>query len=173
MPPAAVYRNGKRSFCMAQQQKSAIETAAVLLGRHACTVAELRRKLFHKECFSAEEIETAVARLQEMGYLSDRRYAEDYVSILRSKGYGDRRIYEKLKQKGIAPGLAGEILSADAGNRDPFEDAMLLLERRARRIDSVEDPRKRNHRILCMLAGRGFTPDVACRALKAWAERER
>ena len=158
---------------MAQQQKNAIETAAVLLGRHACTVAELRRKLRHKECFTGEEIESAIARLQEMGYLSDRRYAEDYVAILRGKGYGDRRIYEKLKLKGISPALAGEILDADAGNRDPFEDAMLLLERRARRIDRVEDPRKRDHRILCMLAGRGFTPDVACRVLKAWAEREK
>ncbi len=155
------------------EQKTALQTALGLLERKAYTVQELTNKLFRKTEFTEQEILEAVQKLEEMGFLSDRKYTEDFVRILRGRGYGDNRIFEKLTFKGIDAELAHEILNSAERERDPFEDAMTLLERRARRLDRIEDPQKRNHRILCMLAGRGFSPDVAYRVLAAWDKRPR
>lgn len=154
-----------------QPSKTPLEVAAAILTKRAQTKAELRRKLLKREEFSETDVDGALAKLEEMGYLSDRKYTEDFVRIMRERSYGDRRIMEKLLYKGVDKELVDEILHADAGNRDPFDDAMALLERRARKLDRVDDPQKRNQRILCMLAGRGFSPEVAYRAIKAWAQR--
>lgn len=154
-----------------QTSKTPLEVAAAILTKRAQTRAELRRKLLKREEFTVETVEEALTKLEEMGFLSDRRYTEDFVRIMRERSYGDRRIMEKLLFKGVDKELVEEILHADVGNRDPFDDAMALLERRARKLDRVDDPQKRNQRILCMLAGRGFSPEIAYRAIKAWAQR--
>lgn len=154
-----------------QTSKTPLEVAAAILTKRAQTRAELRRKLLKREEFTVETVEAALTKLEEMGFLSDRRYTEDFVRIMRERSYGDRRIMEKLLFKGVDKELVEEILHADVGNRDPFDDAMALLERRARKLDRVDDPQKRNQRILCMLAGRGFSPEIAYRAIKAWAQR--
>lgn len=154
-----------------QTSKTPLEVAAAILTKRAQTRAELRRKLLKREEFTVEIVEAALTKLEEMGFLSDRRYTEDFVRIMRERSYGDRRIMEKLLFKGVDKELVEEILHADVGNRDPFDDAMALLERRARKLDRVDDPQKRNQRILCMLAGRGFSPEIAYRAIKAWAQR--
>lgn len=154
-----------------QTSKTPLEVAAAILTKRAQTRAELRRKLLKREEFTVETVEEALTKLEEMGFLSDRRYTEDFVRIMRERSYGDRRIMEKLLFKGVDKELVEEILHADVGNRDPFDDAMALLERRARKLDRVDDPQKRNQRILCMLAGRGFSPEIAYRAIKAWSQR--
>lgn len=154
-----------------QTSKTPLEVAAAILTKRAQTRAELRRKLLKREEFTIDVVEEALAKLEEMGFLSDRRYTEDFVRIMRERSYGDRRIMEKLLFKGVDKELVEEILHADVGNRDPFDDAMALLERRARKLDRVDDPQKRNQRILCMLAGRGFSPEIAYRAIKAWSQR--
>lgn len=157
---------------MPQLQKTALEIAAAALGRRACTTMELRRKLYRKGNFTDEEIEAAIAKLEEDGFLSDRTYAEDFVRVMQDRGYGPQRILEKLTVKGIDRAIAQEALQEAGGNRDPFHDAMSLLEHRARRINRVDDPQKRTHRILCMLAGRGFSPEVAYRVLREWMKRD-
>ena len=48
---------------------------------------------------------------------------------------------------------------------------MALLEHRARRLNSIPDPAKLNHRIMCMLAGRGFSADVINKAIAEWQSR--
>lgn len=154
-----------------QTSKTPLEVAAAILTKRAQTRAELRRKLLKREEFTVDVVEEALTKLEEMGFLSDRRYTEDFVRIMRERSYGDRRIMEKLLFKGVDKELVEEILHADVGNRDPFDDAMALLERRARKLDRVDDPQKRNQRILCMLAGRGFSPEIAYRAIKAWSQR--
>lgn len=159
---------------MAQLQKrTALDVAAAALNRRAYTKMELRKKLYRKPEFEPSEIEGALAKLEDMDFLSDRRYAEDFIRIMRGRSYGDRRIFEKLTLKGIDRELVKEVMNAAQGERDPLDDAMALLERRARRLDNVDDVQKRNHRIMCMLAGRGFPPDVIYRAIGLWNNREK
>lgn len=154
------------------QKKSLLEQAAGILSRRSQTKMELRRKLYRKTDADPQEIEDALSRLEEMGYLSDRKFAEDFVRVMRDRSYGDRRIYEKMTYKGIAPSLAREILANTEGRqRTPLDDAMALLNHRARRLDYIPDPAKLNHRIMCMLAGRGFSADVINKAIAEWQKR--
>lgn len=149
-------------------QKTLLETAAGILAGRAHTEAELRKKLVKRAGSTPEEVEPVLASLKRAGFLSDRNYTDDFVRVMRGRGYGDQRIRAKLLQKGVDRELVSEILSADAGDHDPFTEAMAFLKRRARRINSAEDPVRRTRRILYMLAGRGFPPDVAARAAAAW-----
>lgn len=149
--------------------KTLLETAAGILSRRAHTEEELREKLTKKTGAAPEEIREVIGRLKKSGFLSDRVYTEDFVHVMRGRGYGDFRIREKLLLKGIKRELAEEVLAEYAGERDPFDDAMAFLARNERRLNAAEDPVKRTRRILSMLARRGFSPDAASRAASAWA----
>ncbi len=154
------------------QKKSILEQAAGMLSRRSQTKMELRKKLYRKSDAAPREIEDTLTRLEEMGYLSDRRFAEDFVRVMRGRSYGDRRIYEKMTYKGIAPALAREVLAnTENRQRTPLDDAMALLNHRSRRLDSIPDPAKLKHRIMCMLAGRGFSADVINKAIAEWQNR--
>ena len=155
---------------MPKPPKTALETAAASLARRACTKAELRRRLFKKEKFTAKEIFDAIAELERMGYLSDRRYAEDFVLVMRQKGYGDRCIRSKMMLKGLDRELIDEILNVPDDHQSPFECAMELLEKRRRRLEQTDDPQKLARQILNLLARRGFSADVSYKALSAWKE---
>ena len=154
------------------QKKNLLEMAAAMLARRNQTKMELRKKLYRKSDAEPQEIEDALTKMEEMGYLSDRRFAEDFVRVMRERSYGDRRIYEKMTYKGIAADLAKDVLATiERQNRTPLDDALALLEHRARRLNNISDPAKLNHRIMCMLAGRGFAPDVVYQAIAEWKKR--
>lgn len=150
-----------------------METAAASLARRFCTKAELRRKLFKKEKFTAKEIFDAIAELERMGYLSDRRYAEDFVLVMRQKGYGSRCIRSKMMLKGVDRDLIDEMLSSPDENHTQFDDALALLEKRSRKLEQTDDPRKLERQILSLLARRGFPADVAYRVSAEWRERRK
>ena len=72
-----------------------------MLARREHSAFELRRKLQHKNIADAE-IEPAIEQLQREGLLSDQRYAESYIHMRKSKGYGPIRIEQELKERGVA-----------------------------------------------------------------------
>ncbi|MGH8678328.1 MAG: regulatory protein RecX, partial [Burkholderiales bacterium] len=70
-----------------------------MLARRPYSVAELRRALERK--FPGNPaIADAVARLRELGYLDDKKFAEHFASSLaRNKSFGRHRIRRELKAK--------------------------------------------------------------------------
>jgi len=70
-----------------------------MLARRPYSVAELRRALERK--FGADAaIPEAIARLRELGYLDDRKFAEHYASSLtRNRAFGRFRVRRELKAK--------------------------------------------------------------------------
>jgi regulatory protein len=72
-----------------------------MLARREHSAFELRQKLQHKE-IDADDIALAIEQLQQQGLLSDQRYAEAYIHMRKSKGYGPVRIAVELRQKGVA-----------------------------------------------------------------------
>ena len=156
-------------------KKSALETAASLLAARACTKKELREKLKKKGLHTYPEIAHAIAELERMGYLSDRRYAEDAVGILQSRGFGPLRIRAKLLNKGIDRELLDDVManrSGETGNADDFARAQAVLERNGRRFTKDEPP-KRKQRALRFLAGKGFPADIVYRAVDEWEKRQK
>ena len=165
--------NGKREGKPAPK-KSALETAAALLAARACTKKELRDKLRKKKIYTYPEIAHAIAELERMGYLSDRRYAEDAVGILRSRGFGPLRIRAKLLSKGIGREMLDEVMSnhdAEAGEADDFTRALALLERNGRRF-AKDEPLKRKQRALRFLAGKGFPASIVYRTVEEWEKKQ-
>lgn len=155
-------------------KRSALETAAALLAARACTKKELRDKLKKKAVYTYPEIAHAIAELERMGYLSDRRYAEDAVGILRSRGFGPLRIRAKLLSKGIDRELLDDVMANHAGEteeEDDFARALALLERNGRRF-AKDEPLKRKQRALRFLAGKGFPASIVYRAVDEWDKKQ-
>ena len=160
-------------------KKSALEQAASLLAARACTKKELRDKLKKKAVYTYPEIAHALAELERMGYLSDRRYAEDAIGILRSRGYGPLRIRAKLLTKGIDRELLDGLMSqvpedgdrAQGETEDDFTRARAVLDRNGRRF-AKDEPLKRKQRALRFLAGKGFPASIVYRVVEEWEKTQ-
>ncbi len=75
-----------------------LQTALAMLSRRPYSIADLRRSLEKK--FPSEDLSPAIARLRELGYLDDRKYAEGLaLSLARNRSYGPHRIRRELKSK--------------------------------------------------------------------------
>jgi len=80
--------------------------ALKVLGGRAYSVGELREKL--KRCAEkVEDVDGVLARLKDVGYLDDKRFAEGYASArLTNDRFGKTRVLQDLRHHRVAPGLA-------------------------------------------------------------------
>jgi regulatory protein len=77
----------------------------VLTGR-AHSIGELREKL-RRRAERAADIDDVLARLKDIGYLDDRRYAEGFATArLSNEKFGRTRVIQDLRQRRVAPALA-------------------------------------------------------------------
>lgn len=123
------------------------------------TEEELRRRLQQRD-HHAEAIEAAVARLQELGYLDDASYADEYVRArFASKGYGPVRLRRELRQRGVAPVLIDRALEAHLDPEGRLEAARDHGRKKWDRTEG-EEPRRRKLKTFAYLQRRGFTSDT-------------
>ncbi len=134
--------------------------------------AELEEKL-RRRGFSGEEVEGALARCRELGYLDDERAAERFVEISAvRKGWGPRRLEQELLRRGVDRGVAVRAAALDPGRvAEALAAALARAEGRAGpgwwRL-----PRRRA-RMVSSLVNRGFDAEDARRAVdRLAAERE-
>ena len=84
------------------QYKRARERALRLLALRGRSRAELRKKLAERD-FSESVVERVLENLGELGYLDDEAFAVNRARHLAvNRLYGDRKIEEQLREKGIA-----------------------------------------------------------------------
>jgi regulatory protein len=77
----------------------------VLAGR-AHSTGELREKL-RRRAERAADVEEVLARLKQVGYLDDRRFAEGFASArLANQQHGRTRVIQDLRRHRVAPSLA-------------------------------------------------------------------
>jgi regulatory protein len=77
----------------------------VLAGR-AHSMGELKEKL-RRRATRASDVDDAVGRLKELGYLDDRRFAEGFAAArLTNDRFGPGRVLQDLRQRRVAPPLA-------------------------------------------------------------------
>src|SRR5205809_187805 len=82
------------------------EFALKTLASRAHSTGELRRKLIQK-AQRASDVEEAISRLRDYGYLNDRRFAESYAgSRLENQGLGRSRVLRDLRERKVSAGLA-------------------------------------------------------------------
>lgn len=77
----------------------------VLSGR-AYSTGELREKL-RRRAEQAGDVDNILARLKDVGYLDDRRFAEGFATArLANDRFGKTRVIQDLRQHRVAPSLA-------------------------------------------------------------------
>jgi len=70
-----------------------------MLARRPYSIAEMRRALKRK-CPQNEQVDAAITRLRELGYLDDRKFAEQYAySLAQNRAFGPHRLRRELKAK--------------------------------------------------------------------------
>ena len=148
------------------------EYAVAALARRMRTERELRR-LMKTRAEPGELGETAmnavVARLIELNYLSDTRFAADYTRI-RKEGekFGRRRVQQDLAAKGVPPDLAGAAIGAAYEGTDEVALAREYIARKRMKQPSGEDTKKESARVMGRLLRAGFSPGTVFKVLKQW-----
>ena len=138
----------------AEDYQKSCAAALRLLARREHSERELRHKLAGRQ-FGDELIDTLVAELAAQGLLSDRRYAEAYVSGRFERGFGPLRIQSELRERGVATDLVAQSL---AELSDAWVEAAARQRDKRFGAGLPEAPHERA-RQMRFLQQRGFTGD--------------
>ena len=131
-------------------RRSALKERAVeLLSRKPLSRRELERKLEQWEA-GEEETMSICDRMEELGFLDDRRYAATVVRHYSQKGYGSRKLREELYRRGVPRELWDEALEQTEESGDAI-DAFL-----EKKLKGSTDP-KQLKRASDALARRGYS----------------
>lgn len=146
----------RKGSTVANVNANAYALALRFLTMRSYSVAKLRQRLQSKGCDEAE-IEQALDRCKELGYLNDERYAQDVATTLMQSGnaVGSRLLYE-LKKKGIDPQLAAQVSERCRDEYDEAELLMQIVQRRYAQVDFGDLEQRQKRRIVNYLHRRGF-----------------
>ena len=108
------------------------------------------------------EVDTLLAWLEQRGYLSDARFVQVRVQARQSR-YGNQRLRQELRQRGVAidPATEAELAGSE------FARACAVWQRR---YDAPATDAAGRLRQMRFLVGRGFSMDVVQRVLRQAAE---
>lgn len=140
------------------RQATALEAGLNLLGFRPHSRLELERKLARRG-HEPDDVEAAIGRLLELGYLDDAAYARAVVSE-RSARRGTRAIAAELRARGVGREAAETALAEldDGAQR-------AAASRLARRLLKQPGGRAEQQRAAAALARRGFSFEVAWAAV--------
>jgi regulatory protein len=145
-------------------ERSLSELALAYVGRFATTRAKLRdylgRKVRERGWYGEREPDYAATaeRLAELGYIDDAGFALSKARSLSARGYGKRRLLDKLRSAGV--GEEDAVAAREHSDSEALAAALKFAERR--RIGpfapvQLQDPRQRDKAIAAMVrAGHGF-----------------
>ena len=140
--------------------------ALELLARRAMSAAEVRTRL-RRRSLPGHEADAVIAKLERLGLLNDRAFAEAYVRG-RARERGRLALRRELQHKGVAEDVAEEAL-APRDDADQAAAARALLLKHAWRFEAASDDARAVHaaraRAYGLLARRGFPPDAVAAAV--------
>jgi len=169
----------RRERHAAESDPDVVLAAAVrFLEARPRSVAEVRRRL-RGSGYPPPLIDAAVERLTELGFLDDEAFARSWIeSRDRARPRGERALRSELLGKGIDRAQIDLVLAerrgegdADPGGEEAPVDAdeaaaRRLMDRHARSLGRLMDPRARRQRAYALLARNGFDPDLAARVAR-------
>jgi regulatory protein len=149
------------------------EYAVKCLGVRAFSAGDLRAKL-QLRAANAGDVDHVLARLKDIGYLDDRRFAESFAAArVENEGFGRARVLRDLRARRISGKLADQAVERALGDRSETELIEAYIERRMPSITgagSIEDERKLASAYR-RLRRAGFTSGPILAALKKIAAR--
>jgi regulatory protein len=114
-------------------------------------------------------IAAVIARLKELNYLSDTRFAEDYTRV-RKEGqkFGRRRVQQDLAAKGVAKETVGVAIGAAYDGVDEVELARAYVAWKRMKQPAGENARKESAKVMGRLLRAGFSSGTVFKVLKQW-----
>jgi len=128
--------------------------------------AEVKRKLYSLEIYGQSN-DAVLTLLIEEGYVNEMRFAEAFASgKFKIKGWGNRKIMQGLRQRGVSEKLANKAL---AGNdADAYRQMMEnLLERYAIRLKET-NPHLRKAKTARYLLQKGYESEIVWEAVNRY-----
>ena len=141
--------------------EDAYPVAVRLLSRREHSELEIRRKLSSRG-FSQGLVTEVITALQADGYLSDNRFADEYVRMRAGKGYGPNRIRAELAERGIDDSVLESALSAWEGDWEQLA-ARVREKKYGERVPTDWDSRVKQSRFLQY---RGFGSEQISKVLR-------
>jgi regulatory protein len=146
------------------------EYAVGMLARQMRTERDLRR-LMKRRAEEGDEGERAmdavVARLKELNYLSDVRFAADYTRLrVEGQKFGRRRVLQDLAAKGVAQETVGAAVGAAYEGVDEVALARAYVARKRMKQPSGEDAKKESARVMGRLLRAGFSAGTVFKVLR-------
>jgi regulatory protein len=131
------------------------------------SVARVRAKLAAREVAEGD-LDAVVLRLQQEGWLDDRRYAERFAeSALSSGRYYGSRLRLEMRRRGLTPDIVNEIIAPLLAESDEISEARSVAERRYPGFSYLAASDRDKRRVVGFLQRRGFGFSAIMRALKA------
>jgi regulatory protein len=148
------------------------EYAVGALARRMRTERDLRRlmKLRAEEGEAGvRAMDAVVARLKELGYLSDERFAEDYTRVRKEhEKFGRRRVQQDLMQKGVGKELVASTLETAYEDVDEVVLARQYIARKRMKQPSGASAQKETVRAMNRLLRAGFSSRAIYKVLREW-----
>ncbi len=132
-----------------------------LLARREHSVYELTRKLKQRD-FENDEIDAAIAALQQDNLQSDSRFIESIVNYRINAGFGPIKIRYELRQKGVSEGLVDDYFSG----LDIDWQSIMAGQRIKKFGDSLPVDYKEKMKQARFLQNRGFSPESVMRLFR-------
>jgi regulatory protein len=149
------------------------EYAVKCLGARACSTGDLKSKLWRRAA-NPPDIDAVIARLNDIGYLNDQRFAEDYAAArVENDGFGRMRVLNDLRTRRVSPAMADKAVERALEGRSEAELIDAFIERRMPSIAKggpIEDEKKLAAAYR-KLRRAGFTSGPVLSALKRIAAR--
>lgn len=146
-----------------------LNVALRMLARRPYSVAELRRAL-ERKLPEAATLPAVLARLRELGYLDDKKFAEQTAySLAQNRALGPHRVRRELKAK-LVNYKHIEAAVEQAYQETPARE--LLEQALAKKLRALRLPltRARFHSLCQSLLRRGFSAGDIIRAVRARTE---
>lgn len=113
-----------------------------------------------------EAMDQVVAKLKELGYLSDERFAADFTRLRRdNEKFGQRRVQQGLMQKGISAPLVKKALGVAYEDVDEVALAKAYVERKRMKPPVGE---KELAKAMRRLMAAGFSSKAIWKVLRGW-----
>jgi regulatory protein len=139
------------------------EYAVKCLGARAYSVGDLRNKL-RLRAAHLPDVDATVARLNDIGYLNDQRFAESYATArVENQGFGRMRVLTDLRNHRISGNLADEAVAKALEGKSEAELIDAYIERR---MPSVVGDDKKLASAYRRLRRAGFSSRPILEALK-------
>lgn len=100
------------------------------LGLRACSSDELKTRLRARAALGSD-VEATIARLKDIGYLNDKRFAESYAAArLENDGFGRIRVLNDLRSRRVPANLAEKAVEQVFEDKSESELIDAFIERR-------------------------------------------